>query len=139
MGSHTRVLGYLVISLALAGCVNTLGTHLVTGQTRPATDVSDVVLYATAPADYVVIGQVGARSTIFSSEQVKTDKAVARLKEEAAEMGANGILLQVENPASLGKRPGIVVTPDKIGGFVTDQNHDVLVSGQAIYVPGQKP
>ena len=123
----------------LAGCVNALGTHQVTGQARPSTSASDVVLYVTAPAGAVVIGQVASRSTIFGSDEVKTEYALERLKDEAAEVGANGIVLQAPPGTALGKRPGIVVQPDQLAAFVGKQDHDAVFSGTAIWVPGLKP
>lgn len=98
-----------------------------------------MVLYVTAPAGAMVIGQVASRSTIFSSDEVKTESALERLKDEAAEMGANGIVLQAPPDAVLGKRPGIVVQPDQITIFIGHQDHDAVVSGTAIWVPGHNP
>lgn len=129
---------YLAMAV-LVGCVNSLGTHTRTGEARPKSDASRIVFYATAPADAVIIGQVAARSTVFRSEAAKTEIALDELKDQAAELGANGIVLDAGSDAVLGKKPGIMITPDKLAGFVTDQDHDVLVSGTAIYVPEQKP
>ena len=139
MTSYARLLSPSLIALALTGCVNSLGTHTLTGQARPKSDASAIVLYATAPADAVVIGQVAARSTVVRSEAAKIEVALDELKDQAAELGANGIVLQAGAGAVLSKKPGIVITPDKLAGFVTDQTHDVMVSGTAIYVPNQKP
>ncbi len=139
MGSFSRTLCASVLAVMLAGCVNSLGTHTLTGQMRPKSDASRIVFYATAPADAEIIGRVAARSTVFRSEAAKTEVALDELRDQAAELGANGIVLDAGAEAVLGKKPGIVITPDKLAGFVTDQDHDVLVSGTAIYVPGQKP
>ena len=139
MISYVRMLSPSLIALALAGCVNSLGGHTLLGQPRPKSDASKVVLYATAPEGAVVIGQVAARSTVFRSEVAKTEAALDELKDQAAAMGANGIVLDAGEDAVLGKKPGIVITPDKLADFVTDQDHDVLVSGTAIYVPEPVP
>ena len=127
--------------LALSGCVNALGTHQLVGQARPKSDASKIVFYATEPADAVEIANVAARSTVFRSEAEKMEIALDRLKDEAAEVGANGIVLDVSDDAVVGKKPGIVITPDRLSDFVKNRDHDVMVSGTAIWVPAasEKP
>ena len=78
--------------LTLSGC--STSTHIMIGNVRSATSPADVKLYLDPPAKYEAIALVGASgkpSWAFTSQQ-QMDVAMQRLKEEAAGLGANGIL-----------------------------------------------
>lgn len=85
----------LVLALGLAGCATS--SHVLTGAARPAISPDQVKLYSEPPQgrydQIAVIDAISSQSFAFSSQQ-KTDKVIARLKEEAAKLGANGIVLQ---------------------------------------------
>lgn len=70
-------------------------SHVMLGEARPAISPDQVKLYLRAPAKYSEIALLDAssRGSFAVSQQGKTNKAIERLKEEAAELGANGILL----------------------------------------------
>jgi hypothetical protein len=86
----------------LAGVLLLLGvacaptTQILTGVARPPIAVSDVTLYSTPPPGFQEIAVLTATSkTAFGTGGQKSiDKVVARLKEQAAKLGANGLILE---------------------------------------------
>lgn len=121
--------------LALAAC-GTDGTSVTTGTARPSIDKSQVVLYLTPPANYETIGLITAKSGRHGSDQSKMDDAVDQLKEEAANVGANGIIIQGTGEQTSGGS-GVVVPAGNNALIFTTQNHRETISGTAIYVPPQ--
>jgi uncharacterized lipoprotein YajG len=95
----------LVLSFALlAGCAYSASSHLIVGQVRPAIQPSQVKIYTTQPERYEEIAIVDASSqgSFSFTEQSRLDAALKLIKEEAAMLGANGLLLgQVNNEAVL--------------------------------------
>ncbi len=83
----------------ISGC--TTGSAIVTGQERNPIDPATVTLYAEPPAEYEVVGIVeaatdvnfintkGARERAFKAAQ---ERVFAELKEQAASIGANGVI-----------------------------------------------
>jgi hypothetical protein len=88
----TRAIHVLVLALSLAACAT--GSAIVTGTKRPPLDPSQVKLYAEPPAKYEAIGVVSAASGAGFTAQGSEDYAVHELKNQAAKLGANGILLE---------------------------------------------
>ena len=84
----------LVLSLAVAGCAST--SHIITGTPRDPVDPAQVTLYTSAPPEYeeIAIVQASSSGSFVFGDQAKMDVVVQRLKEEAAALGANGVLLQ---------------------------------------------
>src|SRR5579872_5082282 len=84
-----------VVSLVvgLSGCA---ASHVLVGTPRPPTTPDQVKLYLRPPAKFEQIALLDAssRGSLTFTSQGKTDKAIERLKKEAAKLGANGILLQ---------------------------------------------
>ncbi|HEY1773840.1 MAG TPA: hypothetical protein VGH91_11690 [Gammaproteobacteria bacterium] len=119
--------------LALAAC-GTDGTSVTTGTTRPSIDKSQVVLYLTPPAKYETIGLVTAKSGNHGSDQSKMDDAVDKLKEEAANVGANGILIAGTGEQTSGGS-GVVVPAGNNALIFTSEHHRETINGTAIYVP----
>jgi hypothetical protein len=79
--------------LVLGGCAS---SHVLVGETRPAISPDQVKLYVRPPAKYqeIAVLESSSRSSFAVTQQGKTNKAIERLKEEAAKLGANGVLLQ---------------------------------------------
>ena len=101
------------IALICSGC--STGSHIVTGTARPALTVEAVKLYPSIPAGAEIIGQVSATADTDLSWQHLTDRAVARLRSEAAKIGANGLV---------------------VGGHANDVwGGTATVTGTAIFVP----
>ena len=89
---------YLVLILLLISCHPV--SHIVVGKKREATNPTDVKVYLDYPESYEKIALVDAGSNfsfkdpvILFAWQSKMNKALERLKVEAANLGANGILI----------------------------------------------
>ena len=115
------------LALLLTACAS--GSAIVTGAKRTPLDPSIVKLYLEAPASSEVIGIVNASSDAGWTEQESQDYAVQELKNQAAKLGANGVLLE-----TTGERISTVV-----GGYGTSSFYAIpvatkIVSGKAILV-----
>lgn len=77
--------------LLLSGCAGS--SKVMVGQARPAIDPAQVQIYTVVPAGAQEIAQIESSSAIGFGTQGQTDSAVARLKAEAAALGANGVVL----------------------------------------------
>lgn len=90
-----RILAFSVICslLAVGGCAS---SHVMVGRARAATTPDQVKLYVRPPTKYqeIAILESSSKNSFAVSDQGKTNKAIERLKEEAAKLGANGVLLQ---------------------------------------------
>ena len=118
------ILFVVLFVLCLYSCAT--GSAVVTGTKRPATDPGEVVIYAEAPAaKYEIIGIVNASSESGWTDQKKLDYAVEELKNQAAKLGANGIILGD-------------ITTTTTGGYVEDGFYSTdtakNVTGKAIYI-----
>ena len=76
-------------------------SHIIVGETQTPINFTDVKIYIDYPNNYEKIAIIEASSDLafkdFSIEfthQQKTNKALERLKKEAASLGANGIVIQ---------------------------------------------
>jgi hypothetical protein len=129
------------VACLLAAC--TSSSHVLVGTARPPISPDQVKIYYEPPPKYEQIATLDASSgTMSFSDQSKTDEAIAKLKAEAAKVGANGILLQgVEKHqsgsiglgvggASFG---GSSATGGSVGGSSGLYNKNA--KGLAIYVP----
>ena len=89
----------LIIFLLAKACYPV--SHIIIGETQVPIDYKDVKVYIDYPNNYEKIAIVEASSdlafkdiSIEITHQQKTNKALDRLKKEAALLGANGIVLQ---------------------------------------------
>ena len=84
----------VLAAMLCAGCANYNSSHVMVGPPRPPVDPSTVRIYLHPPSDYEEIALVNAdsRSSFRWSSQGTTDLALERLKNEAAQLGANGLL-----------------------------------------------
>ncbi len=125
----------------LAAC--TSSSHVLVGTARPAISPDQVKIYFEPPPKYEQIATLDASSGSMSfSDQGKTDEAIAKLKAEAAKVGANGILLQgVEKHQTgsigLGVGGGSYGPSSASGGSVGGSGglYNKNAKGLAIYVP----
>jgi len=118
---------FLFALIFLAGCAT--GSSIVVGEVREAIDPSLVKLYLEIPETYEVIGIVNASSDAGWTEQGSVDYAIEELKNQAAKLGANGVLIE-----STGTQNSTVV-----GGYGTSYLYAIpvtakSVTGKAIYV-----
>ena len=93
-----RILIGLVILLNI-GCYPV--SHIVIGEVKPPISPYKVKIFAEYPDDYEVIARIDASSefafkdpSINLTWQSKMDKIIERLKVEAAQLGANGIVIE---------------------------------------------
>ena len=131
----------LVLILGLAftasGCAST--SKVMLGQARAPVDPASVQIYSTPPAGAVEIAQLESSSAVGFGTQGQTDAAIARLKREAAALGANGVILM---GVGAGRSPvGMSVGAGSYGrhsggglsvGIPTQQKR---AAGVAIWVP----
>ena len=79
---------------AISGCTVMDGNAVVTGKARPAIAPNDVHIYRSAPEGFEEIAIVSASAGHdFKKSSTLMDEAIQRLKEEAAKVGANGVIL----------------------------------------------
>jgi hypothetical protein len=130
----------LVAVLALTGCVT---SHVLVGTPREPISPDQVKVYVHPPTEFDEIATLDSSSRVSFSitAQGKADKVLARLKAEAARLGANGILLQqIEDQAdgSIGTGFGSTsASGHSAPGFGFGSFSAVYVksaSGMAIYV-----
>jgi hypothetical protein len=84
----------IALGLLLAGCATS--SHVLVGTARAPISPDQVTVYLQPPPRYEEIATIDAtsRGSLTITSQQNMDKAIARLKQEAARLGANGILLQ---------------------------------------------
>ncbi|NUO74542.1 MAG: hypothetical protein HOQ32_00865 [Lysobacter sp.] len=86
---------YLLILLLplLAACAS---SHVLVGSPRPPVDPATVRVYFTPPAGgYEQIAMLQSNSGSFTyGEQNKMNSVITKLRNEAAKLGANGVLFQ---------------------------------------------
>lgn len=125
--NHLKIIAVIFALAAITGCAE--GTTVVTGMTRAAISVEQVQLYTQPPkGSYQVIALVNASSGNGWTDQQSIDYAIGELKNQAAAVGANGVILG--QPSS------------QTGGFIMIDYavipyDEQKVSGKAIYVPSQ--
>jgi hypothetical protein len=117
------------ISLGLLLLCSCGSTHTVmVGQARAATTPDAVRVYYTPPRHYQRIAIINSSSgpTWAFTTRGQLDDAIAKLKEEAAKVGANGILLEATGTTSSGNL-GIGIGGFGVGG---DHHSGYAVSGE---------
>ena len=95
MALGNTVKGLIVLgALALSACVT---SHVIVGKVRPPISPDQVQLYLRPPAaryEEVALLESSSKHSFSFTAQGKTDAVIQRLKEDAAKLGANGILLE---------------------------------------------
>ena len=127
----------------LTGCA--ASSHMLVGTARPPISPEQVKIYLHPPAQYEEIAIVDASSRGGApsfTDQQKMNKTLARLKEQAAEVGANGILLEGVGDQEVGTVSTGFSTANANGnhaygtGFGFSGNaFEKTGKGLAIYVP----
>ncbi len=84
----------IAVLTLLAACAPS--SHVLVGTARPPIAPSQVTIYSHAPQQFEEIAVLNAssKSMFNAGGQRTTDKVVERLKVEAAQLGANGIILE---------------------------------------------
>ena len=124
--------------LAVAGCAGT-HTQMISAARAPL-PVEDVRVYSARPDGAIDIAWLESRSAAGFGTQGQRDAALLRLRREAGELGANGVLVlggdRTASPVGLGVGVGSYGRHGGAsvgGGIPTTQER---VNGIAIYVPG---
>ena len=131
----------IITAALLSGCAITNETALVTGRVRPAISPDQVVIYTSPPRRYEEIAIISADAAHdFMQKQALLDTAVLNAKKKAAQLGANGILLDEAGDFVTGSS-GTFVTQSygrrsrtAVGVGSTTNRTGKQLSGKAIYV-----
>lgn len=125
---------------SFTGCAITNETALVTGRTRPALSPDQVQIYSSPPKRYDEIAIITADAAHdFMPKQELLNKAVANAKMKAAQLGANGILLDeagdfVTGSSGVFVNQGMGRSRTFIGTGSANVRTGKQLSGRAIYV-----
>lgn len=123
-----------ILLITITGCVPV--SHIIVGEAREPIQPSNVKIYIDYPKRYEKIALIDAGSNfafkdpaILFDWQSKMDKAMERLKIEAAKLGANGILiLDTDNKTYQS------ITSNAEGSTQSSTNTEKLIRAVAIYV-----
>ena len=127
---------FIILSLALIifGCYPV--SHMIVGDTREPTSPSEVKVYLDFPQGYETIALIEASSefafkdpSINITWQSKSDKIIERLKIEASNLGANGIV--IKNTENKNKQDFIY---DEEGKTTITNTHYKVGTATAIFV-----
>ena len=96
---HMKKLIVSLIVIIFFGCYPV--SHIIVGETRSPISPSKVKIYLEYPEEYEIIARIDASSEFAFRDpsfditwQSKMDKMIQRLKIEAAQLGANGIVIE---------------------------------------------
>ena len=84
----------LLAAILLAACAS---SHVMIGKARPPISPDQVQVYTrppTVPYEEIARLETSSQGSFSFTAQGKTDAVIKRLKEEAAKLGANGVLLE---------------------------------------------
>lgn len=93
--ARSTAVGCAAVVPLLTACVAT--SHVLLGQPRAPTQPDEVQLYLEPPAhayEKIAALDTSSRHSWSFTSQGQADVVIRRLKEEAAKLGANGVLLQ---------------------------------------------
>lgn len=142
MARNAALLVAALTACAAAACATS--SHVLIGTARPPTSPESVRVYYRPPPKYEEIATISASSqgSLALTSQQNMDKAIERMKAEAAKVGANGILLQSVQDTqgssigvgggSTSYGPGSAVGVGAGGSFALTSK---VAQGIAIYVP----
>ena len=139
----------LLIVFLCGGCASS--SYTIVGQVRPPIDPGDVEIFTSPPRHFEEIALLDASSAggFGGTSRAATDEAIYRMKEQAAKLGANGVLL-TGMADQYGGSLGV-----GIGGFGVSGGHSHVtagggsvgfggpivhkgIQGVAIYIPGRR-
>ena len=127
-----RTIGILV-AFIFYGCYPV--SHIIVGEVRAPILPSEVVIYLEYPEEYDIIARIDASSefafrdpTFDFTWKQKMDKIMGRLKIQASQLGANGIvIIGTENP----KKTQVRNSED---GISVSESHYKTAIANAIFV-----
>lgn len=119
----------LVITFS-SGCTIMDGNAIVTGNTKVAISSEKVRLYRSAPESYEEIAIVSASAGHdFKKGSSLMKSAIERLKQEAAKVGANGVIL-----TEIDERDAPSVTTSYGSAIATSNSGSAYATGNAVSV-----
>lgn len=89
-----QFLSTVLAAALLAACAS---SHVMIGKARPPISPDQVQIYTrppTVPYEEIARLETSSQGSFSFTAQGKTDAVIKRLKEEAAKLGANGVLLE---------------------------------------------
>jgi PBP1b-binding outer membrane lipoprotein LpoB len=131
-----KITALLLTTLVLSGCAlkPTVESELI-GQARPAVAVSEVVMLESTPEKFEKIAVLTAMSParLTAADPQLTDELLASLKTQAAEVGANGLILTtLHDETKLVRRTG---SYDGNQGYaITENRLQRVAQAVAIYI-----
>lgn len=135
-----------LFALALAACAS---NHVLTGTPRAPIDPSQVRVYFSPPPNgYEQIALLQSNSGAFTyGEQAKMNSVVAKLRVEAAKLGANGVLFQGTDDGYGGSGVSVGAGGGRVGGNsfssggigVNISPRQKFARGIAVYVANPPP
>lgn len=122
----------LAAGFLLFGCAS---SAIVVGKVRPPIATTQVKLYLHPPAKFeeVALLESSSKASWAVSDQGKMNVVIERLKEEAAKIGANGVLLNATGDQSVGSVGTATLSGNTAFGVSAGIMHKAG-SGMAIYV-----
>jgi hypothetical protein len=92
---RARVPQLFIAGMALIGAACAPSSHILTGTPRPPISPAEVKIYSTPPPQYqeIALLDASASSAFGPGGQKTVDKLIERLKIQAAQLGANGVIL----------------------------------------------
>jgi hypothetical protein len=139
---NMRMLAVITLGVLLVGCA--ASSYVLVGTARPPISPDQVKIYLHPPAKYdeIAIIDASSRGSAAFTDQQKMNKAIARLKDEAARLGANGILLEGAGEQQAGAVGTGVGTATATGHSAVGTGVGIsagifikAANGLAIYVP----
>lgn len=136
----------LTAAILLSGCATS--SHVIVGRTRPPISPELVQIYTTAPenSEEIALLDASSKNSWSFTSQGKMDKAIERLKREAAKLGANGVLLRSTGDQYGGAVSSGSATATAYGNTATAWGSGIstpvfhkAAAGIAIFVPDSSP
>jgi len=122
----------VLLAIVLAGCDH--ANYKMEGTEHARVKPAAVLLYATPPVHYQTIAEVSAGSHYGWSEHSRVAHVVDLLKQQAAKLGANGVIVEHASTKPIGKF-SISIPGAGILLFLIAEGKEINIQGEAIYVP----
>lgn len=137
MKQYIKIILSILSILSLISCSGS--SHIIIGNTRPPISPEQVKLYLKPPAKYeeIAILQSSNQASPAITDQGKIEVAIRRIKEEAASLGANGVLIQNTSDVSGGSIGSGTATANGNTAYGFGASASILyktINGLAIYV-----
>lgn len=130
---HIRWLILSLCTLALGACAT--ATVVPVGNARAAIDPAQVRFYAQPPAHYEVLGLLSGDAGIEGTGQDAVNHVIEKLKQQAAKLGANGVLVGKNGQRYAGSYGGSSYLGWGMFANSSSASYTKAIEAQAIYVP----